>query len=66
MRALSAKRLGRDKVGGDPSHTISLGPLSPHTCWIKVFFYRWKVSLSLWNYDIQCVLRFTGASIRLV
>ena len=35
MRALSAKRLGRDKMGGDPSHTISLGPLSPHTCWIK-------------------------------
>lgn len=46
MRALSAKRLGRDKMGGDPSHTISLGSLSPHTCWIKVFFDRKKDSLS--------------------
>ena len=46
MRALSAKRLGRDKMGGDPSHTISLGSLSPHSCWIKVFFDRRKDSLS--------------------
>ena len=34
MRALSAKRFGPGKMGGDPSYTISLDPLSLQTYWI--------------------------------
>ena len=30
MRTLTAKSLGQSKMGGDPSHAISLSPLSPY------------------------------------